>query len=183
MNVNGFPAKGGQYLAPPKSEDGVRSIVLGQLGLGLIERYRDIMREMLRREPEGWLLSYDAGTTPLRAKALGQAIAGLGKGLGLDVTTHSFRGCRPPNSSPPASTLTRPLVAWATRRKSCWRPTCLGPMTDPSLPHRPLKVASWPRVYRSEDPWWRANRGRRDKAADRARALLAIGVDVRTASP
>ena len=85
------PGKGGQYLAPPKSEDGVRSIVLGQLGLGLIERYRDIMREMLRREPEGWLLSYDAGTTPLRAKALGQAIAGLGKGLGLDVTTHSFR--------------------------------------------------------------------------------------------
>jgi integrase len=85
------PGKGGQYLAPPKSEDGVRSIVLGQLGLGLIERYRDIMREMLRREPEGWLLSYDAGATPLRAKALGQAIAGLGKGLGLDVTTHSFR--------------------------------------------------------------------------------------------
>jgi integrase len=85
------PGKGGQYLAPPKSEDGVRLIVLGQLGLGLIERYRDIMREMLRREPEGWLLSYDAGATPLRAKALGQAIAGLGKGLGLDVTTHSFR--------------------------------------------------------------------------------------------
>jgi integrase len=69
----------------------VRSIVLGQFGLGLIERYRDIMREMLRREPEGWLLSYDAGATPLRAKALGQATAGFGKGLGLDVTTHSFR--------------------------------------------------------------------------------------------
>jgi integrase len=85
------PGKGGQYLAPPKSEDGVRSIVLGQLGLGLIERYRDIMREMLRREPEGWLLSYDAGVTPIRARALGQAISDLGKGLGLEVTTHSFR--------------------------------------------------------------------------------------------
>ena len=65
------PGKGGQYLAPPKSEDGVRSIVLGQLGLGLIERYRDIMREMLRREPEGWLLSYDAGATPLPRQSAG----------------------------------------------------------------------------------------------------------------
>ena len=85
------PGKGGQYLAPPKSEEGVRSIVLGQLGLDLLERYRDIMRDMLRREPDGWLLSYDAGVTPMRAKALGQAITDLGKGLGLQVTTHSFR--------------------------------------------------------------------------------------------
>jgi len=85
------PGKGGQYLAPPRSEDGVRTVVLGKFGLGLIERYRDIMREMLRREPEGWLLSYDAGVTPMRAKALGQAISDLGKGLGLKVTTHSFR--------------------------------------------------------------------------------------------
>jgi len=85
------PGKGGQYLAPPKSEEGVRSIVLGRLGLDLIERYRDIQRELLRHEPDGWLLSYDAGVTPMRAKALGQAITDLGKGLGLKVTTHSFR--------------------------------------------------------------------------------------------
>ena len=85
------PGKGGQYLAPPKSEEGVHTIVLGQLGLDLIERYRDIMRELLRREPDGWLLSYDAGATPIRAKALGKAITDLGKGLGLIVTTHSFR--------------------------------------------------------------------------------------------
>jgi len=85
------PGQGGQYLASPKSEEGVRSIVLGQLGLDLIGRYRDIMRDMLRREPDGWLLSYDAGVTPMRAKALGQAITDIGKGLGLAVTTHSFR--------------------------------------------------------------------------------------------
>jgi integrase len=85
------PGKGGQYFASPKSEEGVRSIVLGQLGLDLIERYRDIMREMLRRDPDGWLLSYDAGATPMWAKALGQTIADLGKGLGLEVTTHSVR--------------------------------------------------------------------------------------------
>jgi hypothetical protein len=43
---------------------------------------REIMREILRRDPEGWMLSYDAEVIPLRAKALGQAITGLGKGLG-----------------------------------------------------------------------------------------------------
>ena len=85
------PGNGGQYPAPPKSEDWVRSIILGQLSLGLIERDREIMREILRREPEGWMLSYDAEVTPLRAKALGQATTGLGKGLGLEVTTHPFQ--------------------------------------------------------------------------------------------
>jgi integrase len=144
------PGKGGQYLAPPKSEDGVRSIVLGQLGLGLIERYRDIMREMLRREPEGWLLSYDAGATPLRAKALGQAIAGLGKGSASTSPRTPSGGCQPPNWSPLASTLIRPVVGWVTPKKSCWPPTCWEPMTDPSLPRRPLKVASWRRVCPSE---------------------------------
>jgi len=65
------PGKGGQYLAPPKSEDGVRSIVLGQLGLDLLERYRDIMRDLLRREPDGWLLSYDGVDADTAARRLG----------------------------------------------------------------------------------------------------------------
>ena len=143
------PGMGGQYLAPPKSEEGVRSIVLGQLDLDLIERYREIMREMLRRELEGWLLSYDAGVTPMRAKALGQAITELGKGLGLEVTTHSFRRSRP-SSLPLALTWTLPPFEWAIRRKSCWRPTFSAPMTDPSLPLRPLRNASWLRGYPAE---------------------------------
>jgi integrase len=85
------PGKGGSTSLPRKSEEGVRTITLGHLGLDLIERYRDIMRDLLRREPDGWLLSYDVGVTPKRAQALGQAITELGNGLGLKVTTHSFR--------------------------------------------------------------------------------------------
>ena len=71
------PAKGGQYLASLKSkgDDEVRTVVLDTLGLGL--RYRDIQRTLLRREPEGWLLSYDAGVTPLKSTALGNAISAL----------------------------------------------------------------------------------------------------------
>lgn len=80
----------------------MRSIVLGRLGLDLIERYRDITRNLLRREPDGWLLSYDAGVAPMRAKPLGQAITDLGKGLGLTVTTHSF-GRVSATQLPPAS--------------------------------------------------------------------------------
>ena len=87
------PAKGGQYLASLKSKDDdeVRTVVLDTLGLGLFERYRDIQRTLLHREPQGWLLSYDAGVTPLKSTALGNAISALAKRLGLEVTTHSFR--------------------------------------------------------------------------------------------
>jgi integrase len=88
---------GGQYLSLLKNsrkktdQEQARTVVLGPQGLALFERFRDIQRELLRREPEGWLLSYDAGSTPMKAKALGNAISTLAKNLGLAVTTHSFR--------------------------------------------------------------------------------------------
>jgi integrase len=88
------PVKGGQMLTSLKSkrEDEARTVKLGTRGLGLFERYRDIQRELLRREPEGWLLSYDAGITPLKARALGNAFSTLAKKCGLpEATTHSFR--------------------------------------------------------------------------------------------
>jgi integrase len=82
----------GQYLKDAtKSEHGDRKVYLGEVGLALIERYRNVMRTMLNREPEGWLLSYDAGATPLRAKALSERISTLAKKVDLDVTTHSLR--------------------------------------------------------------------------------------------
>jgi integrase len=131
------PGKGGQYLAPPKSEEGVRTIVLGHLGLDLIERYRDIMRDLLRREPDGWLLSYDAGVTPMRAKALGQAITDLGNGLGLKVTTHSFRRVSATQLVAAGLTWTPPLDDSAIQRKRCWRRMCWGPTTERLQPLRP----------------------------------------------
>ena len=93
------PVTGGQKLTSLKSkaDDESRMVVLGPLGLGIFERYRSIQRELLRREPDGWLLSHDAGTTPLKARALGLAISTLAKECGLpEVTTHSFRRASEP---------------------------------------------------------------------------------------
>ena len=89
------PVKGGQVLADLKSDtgtvDGKRSIHLGPQTVAVLERFRVRQRETLHREPEGWLLSYDGGHTPLRAKSLSEAIPKLGKSVGLTVTLHSFR--------------------------------------------------------------------------------------------
>lgn len=70
---------------------GARTVYLGPDGLALLEQYRSIMRQLLGREPAGWLLSSDAGTTPANAKSLGQAISRVARGLGFDSTTHTFR--------------------------------------------------------------------------------------------
>lgn len=85
------PGRGGQRIEPPKSRKGVRRIYLGVEGVKVLEQYRWTMRQLLNREPEGWLLSHDAGRTPMRAKALGAAMAEAGEQCGLDVTTHRFR--------------------------------------------------------------------------------------------
>jgi len=86
-----IPGSGGQYLGPCKSSDGARTVVLGTEGMALLDRYRRRIADLLNREPEGWLLSYDAGATPLRAKALGAAITKLAKSVGVTATTHTFR--------------------------------------------------------------------------------------------
>ena len=86
-----IPGSGGQYLGPCKSSDGARTVVLGAEGMALLDRYRRRMADLLNREPDGWLLSYDAGTTPLRAKTLGAAITKLAKSVGVSATTHTFR--------------------------------------------------------------------------------------------
>jgi integrase len=85
------PGKGGQRLEPPKSKNGTRRVYLGVEGMRVLEQYRAAMWSLLNREPEGWLLSHDAGVTPMRAKALGAAMSKVGSDCGLDVTTHRFR--------------------------------------------------------------------------------------------
>jgi integrase len=85
------PGNGGQHLGPSKSSDGPRTVVLGEMGMALLTRYRHLMGELLNRELVGWVLSHDAGTTPLRARALGTAISRLGMSFGIEVSTRSFR--------------------------------------------------------------------------------------------
>ncbi len=85
------PGDGGQRLETPKSRKGVRRVYLGAEGVRVIDQYRTALRRLLNREPEGWLLSHDAGVTPMRAKSLGAAISKVGRECGLGVTAHRFR--------------------------------------------------------------------------------------------
>ena len=85
------PGKGGQYLSVPKSKGGVRVIDLDDLMLGIFDRYRIMVTGIVGFEPEGWLLSDDGGTTPLRAKTLGQRIKVLAEACDVKATTHTFR--------------------------------------------------------------------------------------------
>lgn len=89
--------KGGQYIAPLKSdtgadEDGVRTVYTGPSVVDVIERYRTMQRDLHQREPDGWLISYDGGVTPMRAKSLAAAVSERARLSGMaGVTTHSFR--------------------------------------------------------------------------------------------
>lgn len=91
-----LPGVGGQYVAPLKSEtgadDGVRTVYVGPGVFTVLDRYRAHMKDLVGREPEGWLISYDAGTTPMHAKAFARILSELCKRAGVEgVTTHSFR--------------------------------------------------------------------------------------------
>lgn len=89
------PGKGGQYLEDLKSAtgttEGARIVKLAPVVVDAVLRYRAWQGRALNRAPEGWLLSHDGGTTPMRAKSLGTAITELGKRTGINATTHSFR--------------------------------------------------------------------------------------------
>ena len=87
-----LPGRRGQFLSErTKSSVDGRTVHLGAVGMALVEQYRDILRELVNREPEGWFLSHDAGTTPMSYRALGPAISEAGKFVGREVTTHTFR--------------------------------------------------------------------------------------------
>jgi integrase len=91
-----LPGGGGLYIAPLKSEtgaeDGARTVHVGQPTIALLERYGELQRALTGREPDGWLISYDGGVTPMNPKTLAALISSLAKRSGLDgVTTHTFR--------------------------------------------------------------------------------------------
>src|SRR5450759_4857387 len=84
------PADGGEHLTTTKTGKG-RTVYLGFEGTAILDRYLETKRELLGREPEGWLLSYDGGTTPMRAKGLTAYIAKLGRRVGVPVHFHQLR--------------------------------------------------------------------------------------------
>ncbi|MCU1493350.1 MAG: integrase family protein [Acidimicrobiaceae bacterium] len=88
-------AGGGNRLVPHPKGRKPRTEAIGDVGVALLKRYQETLRTRRGEdwEPSGWLLSYDGGVTPLRAKGFTTTISNLGKSLKppLDVTPHDFR--------------------------------------------------------------------------------------------
>jgi integrase len=86
------PGKGGQHLTTTKTGK-ARTVALGSEGMAILGRYWDAQVERWSRDPDGWLLSYDAGTTPLRAKSLSEYVTALGRRQrpAIPVHFHQFR--------------------------------------------------------------------------------------------
>ncbi len=90
------PTQGGQHLTTTKTGKG-RTVYVGAEGLRILRDYRDAKKAQLGgREPlgDGWMLSLDAGETPLRAKALTEYLSALGRRNGIKVRLHSLRHFR-----------------------------------------------------------------------------------------
>ena len=85
------PAKGGQVLSETTKGGKGRTVFIGAEGIALLKGYKAAKRAEVGREPDGWLLSPDAGTTPLRAKSVTDYVTRLGKRLKIPVHFHSLR--------------------------------------------------------------------------------------------
>jgi integrase len=86
------PGSGGQHLTTTKTGKG-RRVFLGPEAVELVQAYYDGKRELLGTKPadDSWLLSYDGGDTPMRAKSLTAYVTNVGKKLKIPVRFHSLR--------------------------------------------------------------------------------------------
>lgn len=87
------PGLGGQRQGLPKSGK-QRCVHIGSEGVDMLLLYKSAKAEQLGWEPDGWMLSYDGGTTPLRAKSMTEYFGRLAKRLGINATLHTLRHWR-----------------------------------------------------------------------------------------
>ncbi|MHB1583728.1 MAG: tyrosine-type recombinase/integrase [Acidimicrobiales bacterium] len=86
------PGKGGQHLNAFTKTKKARTVHIGAAGVALLDGYRQVLRErMAGAEPAGWLLSYNGGETPMRAKSMTEYMASLAKRLGITAHFHTMR--------------------------------------------------------------------------------------------
>ena len=83
--------KGGQELEDGTKNGKTRTVYIGAAGVDLLDRYRVAKLEQTGVDPDGWLLSADSGTTPLRAKAVTEYVCGLAKRLKVPGHLHTIR--------------------------------------------------------------------------------------------
>ena len=84
------PGEGGQRQGLPKNGE-QRVVFIGATGVDLLLVYKTAKAEQIGCEPDGWLLSYDGGITPLRAKSMTEYFGRLAKRLGINATLHTLR--------------------------------------------------------------------------------------------
>lgn len=89
------PAKGGDVTVPTKSKS-PRVLSIGAPGVAVLRRYRAILEERasalgVEIPSDGWLISPDAGVSPIRSKWLGEAISTVSQQSGVRITTHLLR--------------------------------------------------------------------------------------------
>ncbi len=83
--------KGGQHLVEMTKTGDDRTVNLGPTTVKDILDYRKAKATQLGREPDGWLLSYNGGQTPMRAKAMTDYVSRLAKKLKIPATLHTLR--------------------------------------------------------------------------------------------
>jgi site-specific recombinase XerD len=67
-------------------------VFVGTEGVAILRRYFDSKVDLLGgQDPDGWLLSMDAGTSPLRAKSVSDYMTGLSRRLKIAAHFHSLR--------------------------------------------------------------------------------------------
>ena len=86
-----IPGEGGQHLEETTKTGKSRTVFIGSAGVELLERYRSAKRAQIGREPEGWLLSFNGGTTPLRCKSMTEYVSRTTKRLKIPATLHTLR--------------------------------------------------------------------------------------------
>jgi integrase len=84
------PGEGGQHLTTTKTGKG-RKVFIGAAGVALLDGYRQVLIDRSGAEPDGWLLSYDGGTTPMRAKSMTEYFGRLAKRLKIPAHFHTLR--------------------------------------------------------------------------------------------
>ena len=69
-----------------------RTVYIGPDGIAGLREYQARWRgRTARRDPDGWLLSYDGGRTPMRAKSMTAYMARLSSVSGYQLVFHSLR--------------------------------------------------------------------------------------------
>ncbi len=84
------PGEGGQHLTTTKTGKG-RKVFIGAAGVAQLDRYWELQQERTGTDPDGWLLSYDGGTTPMRAKSMTEYVGRLAKRLKIPADFHTLR--------------------------------------------------------------------------------------------